>query len=194
MFYYFVRFLFTLYLKICYRLVIVGKENVPQNGPLIVCSNHINWLDPPVVGCVIKSRKIHFMAKEELFNVFFLGRCICMLGAFPVKRDTADRKAIKTALNHLLENRAIGLFPEGTRSKTGELQTPFNGVALIALKSGSPVLPVAIIGSYRFRQQLQVNIGTPFTVQFEEHGDKSERLTRISGKIMGEIEKLLKTG
>lgn len=129
------------------------------------------------------------MAKEELFSTFILGKAIKMLGAFPVKRDKADRKAIAKALQVLEDGNVLGLFPEGTRIKTGDIGEPFHGPALIALKSGKPVLPVSIKWPSRIFQPLQVRIGKPLV--FKEEGKiRKNILSDVSMAIMQEINKL----
>ncbi len=168
-----------------------GLENIPREGPLIICSNHINWADPTVVGSLVRHRRVYFMAKEELFNYIVLGNIVKRLGAFPVKRDSADLSTIKRALGLLKEGEFIGLFPEGTRSHTGQVGEALPGVALIALKSRAPVLPVAIKGSYLPFQRLKVRVGTPLNLE-RYHGEKARRelLAGMSREIMAEIRRL----
>jgi 1-acyl-sn-glycerol-3-phosphate acyltransferase len=130
------------------RLQIVGIEHVPSAGPLLVASNHLHNADPLILGLAMP-RPIHFMAKLELFANPLLGWLVRRAGAFPVDRGRADRAAIRTAEDRLRRGIAVGLFPEGTRSETGALQPAHGGVGLIALRSGAPILPVAITGTER---------------------------------------------
>lgn len=189
MFYKFARSLFKLYFLFFYGLSVYGKGNIPSEGALIVCSNHISWLDPPLLACAVNNRHVSFMAKAELFKIPFLKNLFAMLGAFPIKRNIADRKALRYAFNILEKQEALGLFPEGTRSKTGDLQPLYNGAALFALKSGAQVLPIAINGSYQWRRTIKVNIGKPLT--FSNKNDqvkiKREKLDEITKTIMREI-------
>ncbi|NMB35582.1 MAG: 1-acyl-sn-glycerol-3-phosphate acyltransferase [Firmicutes bacterium] len=166
-------------------------ENVPPRGPYIICSNHTSWFDPPLLGCLVTGRqKINFMAKEELFKIFLIGPLFKKLNAFPVKRDTADRKAIRRALQVLEDGEILGLFPEGTRVRTGELGEPYHGAALIALKSGKPVLPVAIQWPPRPFQPVKINVGA--LIYFSEGGKiRGNVLEKTSAQIMDEIRKLL---
>lgn len=127
-------------------LRISGLEHVPAAGPLIVASNHRSHADPPLVG-VCLPRPVHYMAKHELFEVPVMGPTIRRTGAFPVTRGRPDRRAIRWALQLLDEGKAVVMFPEGTRSVDGRLGPPELGVALIALKSRAPVLPVAMQGT-----------------------------------------------
>jgi 1-acyl-sn-glycerol-3-phosphate acyltransferase len=130
------------------RWRIVGAGNVPKTGPLILASNHISNLDPPVV-CVGVWRPFTSMAKEELFRHPLFAWYISRLNAFPVKRGTADRAALKHSLEVLERGRALLMFPEGTRSETGELQEPEMGVGMIAYRSGAPVVPAYVSGTNR---------------------------------------------
>ncbi len=154
---------------------VTGVRNVPRSGPLIVVSNHLHNLDPLVVAVAIP-RPVHFMAKVELFRVPVLGPLIRFVGAFPIERGQADRKAIRQAEETLAQGIALGIFPEGTRSVTAAMSKPLAGGALIALRSGAPILPVAVTGTEhlpfnggkapkrRFRRAVRVTIGEPFTV------------------------------
>lgn len=132
--------------RLFWRWRIVGAEHFPKSGPVILVANHVSVWDPVIIAAAMP-RNVRFMAKEELFQIPLLNSIITQLGSFPVKRGQADRGAIKQALEILAEGEVLGLFPEGTRSKTGELQKPHPGAALIALKSSAPVVPVACLGS-----------------------------------------------
>lgn len=124
-----------------------GAERIPGDGPLVMVSNHVNYIDPLALGAV-SPRTLHFMAKKELFAYPLFGALLRRLGAFPVRRGAADRKAIRKALGLLSEGRVVAMFPEGTRSKTGELMELQRGAALLALKSGAPVQPLIILGAF----------------------------------------------
>jgi len=191
MFYRFAKALFTLYFKCLYSLDVTGVENLPAQGAFIICANHTSWFDPPLIGCLIPGRnRVYFMAKEELFKVFVFGFLIKKLGAFPVKRNTADRKAIKRGLQVLEEGGILGLFPEGTRSPNGQLGKLYNGAALIALKSKKPVVPISIKWPKKFFRPVKVRIGS--SISFTEEGKiRGEILEKISSKISEELEKLL---
>lgn len=168
-----------------------GRDNLPAEGGAILCSNHISWWDPPLVGCVVK-RRVHFMAKEELFKIPILGSILPALGAFPVRRGTPDRSAIRQALRVLKDGQVLGIFPEGTRSKTGRLQKAEPGTALLAIKSQAPLVPVAILGPYRLFRPIRVRIGAPFTVEeFYDQRLSSEVLDPASEKIMAKIAELM---
>ncbi|EKP93891.1 lysophospholipid acyltransferase family protein [Thermaerobacter subterraneus] len=162
MLYRFAKGLFWLLFALGYRWDVRGLENVPARGPLLVIANHFSWLDPPLVGTVLP-RKVHFMAKQELFHSPVAAWVLRRLGAFPVRRGQPDRWALRHALTLLGQGKVVGLFPEGTRSR-GPLRPFEPGAALLAVKSGAPVLPVAITGPYRLGRRVRVRIGRPFRV------------------------------
>ncbi len=125
---------------------IYGAENVPQDGPLVVVSNHASDFDPPIVSnCV--GRPVAFMAKEELFHIPVLKQAIELYGAYPVKRGSADRNAIRAALSHLEKGWAVGLFLQGTRTPDARITDPKLGAALIAAKAKASLLPVSLWGT-----------------------------------------------
>ncbi len=153
------------------RYEVVGRERVPRTGPLLVVANHLHNADPPLLGASIP-RRIRFMAKQELFARRPWGFFIRLFGAFPVRRFEADLQALRRAEQLLREGWAVGMFPEGHRSHGRGLQTPFPGTALLALRSGASVLPVAITGTEVIRSpavlfkkpRIRVVIGEPFTL------------------------------
>ena len=139
------RFLVALVLLTVFRLEVEGRENVPGRGPVILASNHSSYLDPLVVG-VGCPRRVHFMAKEELFSSRPLGALLGSLGGFPVARGTADRGALRTARRLLHGGEVLGIFPEGERGR-GSLGEGEAGTAWLSVVTGSPVVPVAVIGT-----------------------------------------------
>jgi len=144
MFYKFARLLCRIILVLLRRWEVKGAENLPSGGGAVLVANHVSYWDPVVVGCAF-NRRVYFMAKSELFEIPLLGPLISVLGAFPVRRDKSDRNAIRIAVKLLEEGNVVGIFPEGGRSRTGELMKPQPGAAMLAFKAGVPVLPVALI-------------------------------------------------
>jgi 1-acyl-sn-glycerol-3-phosphate acyltransferase len=184
------RGLFRIFYSLLYRWEVIGYHHVPAQGPLVLVSNHISNLDPPLLGSSAQ-RKVYFMAKEELFRFPLLRALIQSWGAFPVKRGAADRQSIRYAMNLLKEGEAIGVFPEGTRSKTGKLGKGLSGAALFALRSDAVVIPVAIVGPYRLFGKLKVVFGEPIDLSsFKEEGT-SESLAKATEAMMASIQRLL---
>jgi len=151
-----------------------GRENVPQDGPLIVAPVHFSNLDPPVVACSVV-REISFMAKEELFKVPILGPWIRSLRAFPLKRGGQDMEALRKAISLLEEGKALLVFPEGTRGDGEHLGKLLTGIAVMAKRTGANVLPMGIAGTHAMlprggkwpkRGRIRVVIDKPF--RYEE--------------------------
>lgn len=175
------------------KLRVAGLHNVPKEGPVILVSNHLNWTDIPLIGLRVM-RRTHFMAKAELFQKAPLKWLVIGLGAFPVRRGEADRQAIKQAEEVLKAGQVLVIFPEGTRSKTHAMKEGLPGAALIALRSGAPVVPVGIYGSERFklwhvwpfRTRVTLTYGQPFTLSRDGrkgHGDLQSQLDMMMRRI-----------
>jgi len=129
-----------------FRGRIYGAEQVPQRGPLVVVSNHASDFDPPLVSCCVR-RPVAYMAKEELFRIPVFKQAIELYGAYPVRRGTADRSAIRSAMACLEEGWATGVFLQGTRTLDGRITVPKLGAALIAAKAQVPLLPISLWGT-----------------------------------------------
>ncbi len=193
MFYSFLRNCARLFYIIVYHIVVIGKENIPdQKGGYIIASNHVSNNDPPVVGITFRG-KYTFMAKQELFEKNFLFTwLIKCLGAFPVKRGAKDNTAIERALESLEKGRIFVIFPEGTRSKDGKLGHAKSGVTLIAAQAKVPVVPVYIrYGRKKFRRNIYISIGKTIPAEhFDVDYTDRKLLKQVSATIMDEIAKL----
>ena len=156
------------------RIEVVGREKVPRQGALIVASNHLNNADPPVLT-VISPRRLAFMAKQEALRWPIIGLLIRLSGTFPVRRFEADIGALRQASRVLHEGEVLAMFPEGTRSKEGGLGSAYPGTAFVALRTGTPILPIGITGTETInfpkvlfdavrlrRARVRVVIGDPF--------------------------------
>jgi 1-acyl-sn-glycerol-3-phosphate acyltransferase len=144
-----------------------GREHLPRRGPLLLASNHRSFLDPFVIGMLVR-RPVYYMAKRELFERRWQAWLLNALGAFPVDRGAGDSDAIETARAILARGDCVVLFPEGTRVRGGPLGDPKRGVGRLALETGAPVAPVAVIGTedvrrgWRIRpRKVRARVGRP---------------------------------
>jgi 1-acyl-sn-glycerol-3-phosphate acyltransferase len=181
-----------------------GLEHAPRNGPYILVSNHCSNLDPPFLGWAVghqTGRVIHFMAKDEIRGWPLVGWLSRQSGVFFIRRGEVDRGAQRIALDLLASGRALGLFPEGTRSRDGQLRNGRAGAALLAMRAGVPLLPVGIAGTHRIfadsrriprRSRVTIRIGQPFTLPpLRDGGLDRAALLEATRRIMGEIAALL---
>ncbi len=193
MFYSFLKVVLYVLAKIILRLEISGTDNIPLNGPVVIASNHVSLLDPPIIG-VATPRKIHFMAKQELF-VPVLGAIYRTLGAFPVRRGAADRNAIKYGIDLLLAEKVLAIFPEGTRSKNGQIGKAEPGALMMAGKARAVIVPTAVSGtnlssSGGIWPKVKVKFGKPIYFLEDEPVTK-EVIVRMTDELMNEIQTLL---
>ncbi len=128
-----------------FRMRRIGMEHIPENGALIIAANHRSFMDPWVIGMMLR-RPIYYVAKTELFHRRITAWLLNSLGAFPVARGHGDRDAMDAARRILERGDVVVIFPEGTRTRPGALGTPKRGVGRLALETGAPVVPVALIG------------------------------------------------
>lgn len=185
-------------IKITFKEQVVGLENIPQDGKFIVAANHVTAIDPVLVAdrC---PRTLHFMAKISLFKNGFSNWLLTTMNAFPVDRSGVDMKAIRYAQALLDNGHALGIFPEGTRSKTLVPQRAKGGVALIAQQTGADILPVCIYFSEKphFRSRLTIRYGEviPFdTLGLVDAEHNAQALRAAAGKVMERITDLWKLG
>jgi len=187
------RFIICIILFLTSRVHLRGRYNIPRHGPYIIAANHLSWLDIPMVPAYVPG-KVVYMAKEESFRSK-VGWLVRFLGAFPVKRGEGDRQAIRTANELLKKEKVLAIFPEGTRSKTRTMAKGHAGLGMIALRSGVPVLPVAIWGSEdalkKFGAQVTICYGEP--VVFKPKGAKitREEIEAATEEVMRRIAAML---
>jgi 1-acyl-sn-glycerol-3-phosphate acyltransferase len=185
----FIRFLERV---LCRKVEIVGKEHVPRRGPLIVASNHLNNADPPIIAAALPRRAV-FMAKKEMFDWPVLSWLFKAFGAFPVRRGEVDLRAMRRAIQELEKGRALMMFPEGTRSRDARLHRGRPGTAILAMKTGAPILPVAIYGTEHIKwpwlffkplaiAHVRVTFGEPFFLP---------KVDRITTKVAEEYTDLI---
>jgi glycerol-3-phosphate dehydrogenase (NAD(P)+) len=163
------------------RLVRVGSEHLPRSGPLLLAANHRSFLDPFVIGTLTR-RPVYYVAKRELFRKPWQAWLLNSLGAFPIDRGRGDEDAIATAREILARGDCVVIFPEGTRVRSGPLGAPRRGLGRLALETGAPVVPVAVIGTEEVRRgwrvrprRVRIRCGAP--LRFANNGCPTPELS-----------------
>jgi 1-acyl-sn-glycerol-3-phosphate acyltransferase len=187
-FYGFFHYLSWTVYQMWFRGEVVGTENFPTEGPFLIASNHASHLDPPLVGSQV-ARQMRFFARKSLWNSRISRWWLDSVETIPVDRDSGDIGAIKRVLQALKENRAIVLFPEGTRSPDGQLQKAKAGVGFMACKTGVPVVPCHVYGSFAaFGKGAKIpHFGSPVTIAFGPPIPASDYDDPSAGKARYEI-------
>ena len=186
-----VRTAIYLYCKVVYRLKVIGKENIPKEGPVIYCGNHRSYLDPPLI-VVTAGRHVRFMAKEELTKNKFLKFLGYVFDAIYVKRDNKEIAALKTTLKALKNKESIAMFPEGTRNGLEKGESVKEGVAFFVLQTGAKVQPVGIVGGEKPFKRVYVNYGKPLDYSKNKGTKDKNVLDNITKEIMDNIIELTK--
>ena len=190
--------------KICFNafanLKVYGNENVPIKGPLIIAANHLSTADPPLIVSTL-NRRLHFLAKKELFSNVITRHIFYTCGAYPLDREGHNAKSINWAVNGLSQDKAILMFPEGTRSIGRDaMQQAKPGIGYLALKSNAPILPIGITGTKNITGywripfpfcKINVTIGPPFTIPPIEGDITHELFQHVSNMIMYRVAQLL---
>lgn len=183
-----------------YRVRLVDAENIPATGGFILAGNHVSYLDPALLWCVMP-RETHFVAKSELFENKLLGWFLQNVWAMPITRASADREAITRASTLLTGGEPVGMFPEGTRRRPGseastDLGAAHAGVAFIAIRAGVPVVPVGIVGTDKALPKgakiprfprVTIRIGEPVSPDEFTEGGRKEKLAAMTAEIMKRI-------
>ena len=179
--YAFLRALVRVFFALFYPIRAKGTAYFPQEGPVLLCANHESLADPVAIICAL-NRPVRFMAKKEVMDVPVLGWLLRSLGAFGVDRGSGDLAAVRSALNILKEGHALGIFPQGSRSwkSGGDFQ---NGAALIALRSGVPVVPVHIHSRARLFRPLRLTFGPAVELNLAENRMNSQALAQATARI-----------
>jgi 1-acyl-sn-glycerol-3-phosphate acyltransferase len=185
------------------RVEVLGKENIPKNGPIILASNHRSMVDPPYMTFAL-DRMPYYMGKDELYHNKLIGTYFMSLGSFPVKRGAPDRAALRFAIDLLKNGRILGIFPEGTREVDNKLIPAEKGFAMIAKQTNAPIVPVALEGTEKVfpkgakalrRGDVSINIGKPVTAQeiLASRGvSGKESLEVIGEEVMSRIAALMR--
>lgn len=182
---------------IAFRGEVAGLHRLPASGGFLIAANHMSHLDPPLIGCHVP-RQMCFFARKTLWKPGLGAWWMDAVGAIPVDRDGgSDMQAMKRVLRALEEGKVLALFPEGTRSPTGQLQAPKAGVGFIACKSRAPVVPARIFGSFEaFGRSGPIRPGTPVSIvfghpiqpsEYDRPADGKERYQRASERIFSRI-------
>lgn len=174
--------------RIVYRVRITGS--VPEEGSYVLCANHINYLDAATI-VLFNKRKVYFVAKEDLFRFKILNWLAHLFDVIPIKRNMQDMEAMKRCIKALKSGEVLGIFPEGTRKgleKTGKAK---NGAAYMAIKTGTPVIPVGIHGTFKPFSKVYINYGEPLDLSGYKGQDK-EKQDEATKLIMDNIVMLTK--
>ena len=188
MFYKVMKIIATILARILYRFNVTGMHHIPNEGAFLLCPNHIHGLDA-VMLAVFSKRQLRFMAKKELFSPAVFGAFFRALGVFPVNRGGADMQAFRHSMNVLKSGQGLLIFAQGTRMK--EFENAKGGVALFALKSGAPIVPVGISGSYRIFSKLNIHVGQPIPMEkYQGEKVKSELIEEVMESVTNRITQL----
>ncbi len=195
MFYYIAKYILWIYFHIAYSVKYEGKENIPKDTNAIYTANHRTNADPPLVGVGVP-KKSSFMAKEELFKNKFFGFLLRNLGAFPVSRGKGDTAVIDTSVERLNKGDSLLIFPEGTRSKDGKVHKGHSGAAVVAARTGKPIIPVGVIFGDKlgFRTKITIKYGTPIDInEYVEVSDtpSTRQTVRLKKRYMADIKMLV---
>ncbi|OFL46115.1 MULTISPECIES: lysophospholipid acyltransferase family protein [Nosocomiicoccus] len=181
MFYKIMKVFVTLYYRVRHKITVIGENNIPKEGPVLLAANHKSLHDPPAIGISVK-REMSFFAKSELFKNKLFGAAIRNLNAIPVNRGKGDRAALKTSIEALKEGRMLLMFPEGTRNKDkkDELRPLQEGASFIAMSAKAPIVPVAVRGNYDDKNGVTIIFGQPiYTDELRKDGLKRKDITKI---------------
>lgn len=195
------RWLTWIFAKLMFRLSLENTRNVPQQGGLLVVSNHVSHLDPPLTGSFIPGRCGYHMAKRELFKIGLLSSYMLSIGSIIVNRGKG-KQALLDAVQYLQDGMVVFIFPEGTRSRDGRLMEGKGGAVLMAIKTGCTILPAAIIGSQNamtkgsiFIKPVKITIryGEPYKIEYSGDVDRvpKEVVQEEIARMMLKIEELL---
>ncbi len=196
--YQFFQKVFRIIFKLVAKVEVTGIENIPQSGPYILAVNHLTLLDAPLVFSIVP-RKTSVFAAAKWEHVCFVGWLIRQVDGIFVKRGEVDRRALSTALKILKNGGALGVAPEGTRSKTGGLIRGKPGIVYMANRAKSPIIPVGVSGQLNFykkllrlqRLHLRVNIGQPMYLLPVSGANKTQQLQKQVDQVMIALAKLV---
>lgn len=184
------KFVLYIFVLITYRLKVIGKENIPKEGGLLLCPNHVHALDSV---CIVSSTKrpVRALARESLYKHWTLRWLAKTFGIYPVNQDTAAISAVKIAFKLLKEEEVVMIFPEGTRNGLKKGVKPRDGAVNIAIKAGVPIVPIGVQGNFKVFRKVKLNIGKP--IYYDKNKidvkDKSQ-IEHLTEELMNEIVRL----
>jgi 1-acyl-sn-glycerol-3-phosphate acyltransferase len=199
----FTAVVFRSILMLVTRVKVEGRENIPAAGPVLVICNHTSNVDGPALLAYFvpaMGRRAAWLGKEEALRWPVIGRAIRANGVIGIRRGAGDLEAFRLVKQKLDEGGPLVIFPEGTRSKDGALQAAKEGATVLALRSGAPILPIAIVGSHRFWPKgklprpfrgMKIRIGPVFRLAVDRGGDRHEATRAATAELMGHIAELL---
>lgn len=167
-----------------FRPNVVGRENIPKDGPYVLAGNHTKWLDPVMLVGVAGANQVHFLAKEEMFHGFSW-IVVKVMGCIPVNRKIHDKDALISAYNHLNNGKCIGIFPEGTINRTDDIIMPFKiGAVKMCKETGASLVPFVITGKYKwFGKGIKIEFLKPRDVKGDLTLENEKLMNDISGKL-----------
>ena len=183
------------FLRLFNRLSLIGFDRIPEKGPAVIIANHLSLWDAIYVYWFVR-RPMYFMAKAELFSIPVLGYLLRRIRVFPVKRDAVDRAALRMAAKVLEEGNMLVIFPEGTRSKDGELSPFKDGAALFAYRAHAPIVPLVMHNTmntfpHTLGSKIKIMCGQPFRLESESTGESSSAMIKgMTSVLQNEIYRL----
>lgn len=194
------RALLTVFFKLYNRFEVIGLQNVPREGGVLLAANHASFLDPPALGCAVPHRYVRYMARDTLFANRLFGAFLRKIAAVPISREKGDVAALKKAISLLKSGECLGLFPEGTRTRDGKLQPPKPGIGFLVAKAGVPVVPAYIDGTFQALSRnhkwirpakIRVLFGPPILpTEWESVPDARDKYEQIGELVMDRIRRL----
>lgn len=188
---------FHIFTHMICRYRVYGLEHVPESGPLLIVANHLSWYDPMLLGVVLR-RRVWYFTKSEMFHWPIVGKACEVTEQIPVRRGESDRAALEKALLYLQEGRALGIFPEGTVERKEVMIPALTGVAMLAIRSGAMVLPVAHTGTRKVLRsprywfpRVTIMIGEPYMPVLPAGAPRKVGLQRVTDEMMLRIATML---
>lgn len=178
-----------IYTKLFYKYEVIGVENIPSHGNIVIAANHKSNLDPIFLAAAIQNRKVSVIAKKELFKNKLLGAYLRSINVIPIDRENPGISTLKSVLKEIKNGNAVGIFPEGTRCKGREFGKAKAGLGMMAVKGKASIVPVSIITDYRLFKKVKIYIDAPISME-KYYGEKltSEDYEKISQEVLNIIE------